>query len=35
MQVRQGVAEKDRHALIRKWENAPSPSPEFKDVTPR
>lgn len=29
------VAEKDRRDLIRKWENTPSPNPEFKGVTPK
>lgn len=32
---RQGVAEKERRDLIRKWENTPSPNPEFKGVTPK
>ena len=32
---RQSVAEKERRALIRKWENTPSPNPEFKGVTPK
>ena len=29
------TSEKDRRALIRKWENTPSPNPEFEGVTPR
>ena len=32
---RQGVAERERRALIRKWENTPSPNPEFKGATPK
>ncbi|MDE0072787.1 MAG: hypothetical protein OXR82_10915 [Gammaproteobacteria bacterium] len=28
-------AEKERRALIRKWENTPSPNPEFEGVTPK
>ena len=31
---RQG-AERERRALIRKWENTRSPNPEFKGVTPK
>ncbi len=27
--------EEDRRDLIRKWENTPSPNPEFKGVTPK
>lgn len=27
--------EKERRALIRKWENTPSPNPEFKGITPK
>ena len=26
----QGAAEKERRSLIRKWENTPSPNPEFR-----
>ena len=29
------TTEKERRALIRKWENQPSLNPEFKGVTPR
>ena len=32
---RQSVAEKERRALIRKWENTPSPNPEFRGITPK
>ena len=31
----QGAAEKERRALIHKWENKPSPNPEFKGITPK
>ena len=31
----QGAAEKERRALIRKWESTPSPNPEFKGATPK
>lgn len=30
-----GVGEQERRALIRKWENTPSPNPEFKGITPK
>lgn len=29
------AVEKKRRALIRKWENTPSPNPEFEGVTPK
>lgn len=27
--------ERERRAFIRKWENTPSPTPEFKGITPK
>ena len=30
-----GKKDEERKALIREWENKPSPNPEFKDVTAR
>ena len=29
------LAEKDRQALVEKWESTPSPNPRFRGMTPR